>query len=68
MKDFLEKIIIYGIPNISYIHCNWMVSGGEIMGGQEKITLNLSAVDLAKIDFLVEQGFYSSRSEFIGQL
>ncbi|MEA2066875.1 MAG: CopG family transcriptional regulator [Thermotogota bacterium] len=35
------------------------------MGGQEKITLNLSSVDLAKIDFLVEQGFYSSRSDFI---
>ncbi len=35
------------------------------MGEQEKITLNLSSVDLAKIDFLVEQGFYSSRSDFI---
>jgi len=36
-----------------------------MMSGQEKITLNLNAVDLAKIDFLAEQGFYSSRSDFI---
>ncbi|HOC06150.1 MAG TPA: CopG family transcriptional regulator [Bacillota bacterium] len=35
------------------------------MYGQEKITLNLNAVDLAKVDYLAEQGFYSSRSDFI---
>ncbi len=35
------------------------------MLGQEKITLNLNAVDLAKVDYLAEQGFYSSRSDFI---
>lgn len=35
------------------------------MNGQEKITLNLSAMDLAKVDYLAEQGFYSSRSDFI---
>jgi Arc/MetJ-type ribon-helix-helix transcriptional regulator len=35
------------------------------MNGQEKITLNLNAVDLAKVDYLAEQGFYSSRSDFI---
>lgn len=32
---------------------------------QEKISLNLTAVDLAKVDYLVEQGFYSSRSDFL---
>lgn len=35
------------------------------MTTQEKVTLNLSSVDLGKIDYLVEQGFYSTRSDFM---
>jgi Arc/MetJ-type ribon-helix-helix transcriptional regulator len=31
----------------------------------EKITINISPVDLGKIDLLVEQGFYSNRTDFI---
>jgi Arc/MetJ-type ribon-helix-helix transcriptional regulator len=31
----------------------------------EKITINLSVVDLGRIDLLVEQGFYSSRTDLI---
>jgi Arc/MetJ-type ribon-helix-helix transcriptional regulator len=31
----------------------------------EKITVNLGAVDLGQIDLLVEQGFYSNRTDFI---
>ena len=31
----------------------------------EKITVNLPVVDLGKIDYLVEQGFYNTRTEFI---
>ena len=31
----------------------------------EKVTINLSAVELAQIDFLVEKGLYASRSDFI---
>jgi len=31
----------------------------------EKITINLSTVELAQIDFLVEKGLYASRSDFI---
>lgn len=31
----------------------------------EKITINLGAVDLGQIDLLVEQGFYSNRTDFI---
>lgn len=31
----------------------------------EKITINLGAIDLGKIDLLVEQGYYSNRSDFI---
>jgi|GEM_PF-432348 len=32
---------------------------------QEKVALNLSPVDLAKIDYLVDHGFYSNRSDFM---
>lgn len=35
------------------------------MAETEKITINLSVVDLGQIDLLVEQGFYSSRSDLI---
>ncbi len=31
----------------------------------EKITINLSVVDLGKVDFLVEQGFYANRTDFV---
>lgn len=34
-------------------------------GDTEKITLNLGPVDLGRIDLLVQEGFYSSRSDFI---
>ena len=35
------------------------------MSETEKITINLSVVDLGKIDLLVEQGFYSNRTDLI---
>ncbi len=35
------------------------------MPEMEKLTTNLSAVDLGQIELLVEQGFYANRSEFI---
>ena len=31
----------------------------------EKITINLSPVDLGQIDLLVQEGFYSNRTDFI---
>jgi Arc/MetJ-type ribon-helix-helix transcriptional regulator len=31
----------------------------------EKITINIGAIDLGQIDLLVEQGFYSNRTDFI---
>jgi Arc/MetJ-type ribon-helix-helix transcriptional regulator len=31
----------------------------------EKVTINLTPVDLGKIELLVEQGFYANRAEFI---
>ncbi len=35
------------------------------MPDSEKITINLSAVDLGKIDLLVQEGLYSNRTDFI---
>jgi len=34
------------------------------MPDTEKITINLSAVDLGKIDLLVQEGLYSNRTDF----
>lgn len=34
-------------------------------GDSEKITINLGYVDLGYIDLLVEEGFYSNRTDFI---
>ena len=31
----------------------------------EKITINLGIVDLGQIDLLVQEGFYSNRTDFI---
>ncbi len=37
-----------------------------IMAGEtEKITINLGPVDLGQIDLLVQEGFYSNRTDFI---
>jgi Arc/MetJ-type ribon-helix-helix transcriptional regulator len=38
-----------------------MVASGET----EKITVNLGPVDLGQIDLLVQEGFYSNRTDFI---
>ena len=34
-------------------------------GGTEKITVNLGVVDLGRIDLIVQEGFYSNRTDFI---
>ena len=39
----------------------WMVGPGET----EKITINLGPVDLGQIDLLVQEGFYSNRTDLI---
>lgn len=41
-----------------------MADRGKV-GDSEKITINLGAVDLGQIDLLVQEGFYSNRSDFI---
>ena len=57
-----------------YIPSDWMESGWEKDGviekkfkppDSEKITINLGYVDLGQIDLLVDEGFYSNRSDFI---
>lgn len=35
------------------------------MADTEKITINMNVVDLGKVDLLVDQGFYSNRTDFI---
>jgi Arc/MetJ-type ribon-helix-helix transcriptional regulator len=35
------------------------------MADIEKISFNMSVVDLGQVDLLVEQGFYSSRTDFL---
>jgi len=35
------------------------------MSETEKITINIGGVDLGRIDLLVQEGFYASRSDFI---
>lgn len=35
------------------------------MPDSEKLTINLSVVDLGQIDLLVDEGFYANRSDFI---
>ena len=35
------------------------------MSDAEKITINLGLVDLGQIDLLVQEGFYSNRTDFI---
>jgi Arc/MetJ-type ribon-helix-helix transcriptional regulator len=34
-------------------------------GESEKITINLGPIDLGQIDLLVQEGFYSNRTDFI---
>ncbi|MEM7331188.1 MAG: CopG family transcriptional regulator [Chloroflexota bacterium] len=35
------------------------------MAETEKITINMSVVDLGKVDLLVDEGFFSTRTDFI---
>ncbi len=35
------------------------------MSETEKITINIASVDLGRIDLLVQEGFYASRSDFV---
>jgi Arc/MetJ-type ribon-helix-helix transcriptional regulator len=49
----------------------WKVMAGNVQelraraGDTEKITINLGYVDLGHIDLMVQEGFYSNRTDFI---
>jgi Arc/MetJ-type ribon-helix-helix transcriptional regulator len=42
-----------------------MVKVAERVADSEKITINLGLVDLGHIDLMVQEGFYSNRTDFI---
>jgi Arc/MetJ-type ribon-helix-helix transcriptional regulator len=61
---------------IRYHLCGWCVDGGQMAKlrlieprrkepESEKITINLGYVDLGRVDLLVQEGFYSNRTDFI---
>ena len=41
------------------------IRGSVGMSETEKITINLGLVDLGQVDLLVQEGFYSNRTDFI---
>ena len=46
----------------------WMVVTTDVrprVGETEKLTINLGIVDLGQVDLLVQEGFYSNRSDLI---
>src|SRR6202521_1986365 len=48
---------------------HWMASNVQELrpksGDTEKITMNLGYIDLGRIDLMVQEGFYSNRTDFI---
>src|SRR5271169_484092 len=56
------------LPSIWMVR-RWPEDGGRMARGEsektEKITINLGLVDLGQIDLLVQEGFYSNRTDFI---
>lgn len=42
-----------------------VLAKAERINESEKLTINLGYVDLGRIDLLVQEGFYSNRSDFI---
>ncbi|MGZ8272408.1 MAG: CopG family transcriptional regulator [Burkholderiaceae bacterium] len=42
-----------------------VIDGRRREGESEKITINLGYVDLGQVDLLVQEGFYSNRTDFI---
>lgn len=44
---------------------NLIVARSQRVGDTEKLTINLGVVDLGQIDLLVQEGFYSNRTDLI---
>jgi Arc/MetJ-type ribon-helix-helix transcriptional regulator len=72
-KDTAEEHARHNRSNsIKILSGQEAINGGMIevtferkMSNSEKITINLGAVDLGKIDLLVQEGHYSNRTDFI---
>src|SRR6201982_2550011 len=59
-------------PSTIHIDGIWMVNMATIVhqfrpkpADSEKVTINLGHVDLGHIDLMVQEGFYSNRTDFI---
>ena len=46
-------------------HTMKLVSSKQKLPDTEKVTINLGLVDLAQMDLLVEEGFYTNRTDFV---
>lgn len=57
-KFFMNRLLLIGIVVENKGVLNSMAE-------TEKITINIDVVDLGKIDLLVNQGFYSNRTDLI---
>lgn len=42
-----------------------LVSSQQKLPDSDKVTVNVGLVDLAQVDLLVEEGFYSNRTDFV---
>jgi Arc/MetJ-type ribon-helix-helix transcriptional regulator len=65
-----DALVIEAQPSIYHPHgWNMTMSTGlqlrERNGDSEKITINLGFVDLGRVDLLVQERFYSNRTDFI---
>jgi Arc/MetJ-type ribon-helix-helix transcriptional regulator len=71
----LLAVSLERLSSTIYIPSIWMVRGWEMPhivhqmrpkpADSEKITINLGYVDLGQIDLMVQEGFYSNRTDFI---
>jgi Arc/MetJ-type ribon-helix-helix transcriptional regulator len=48
-----------------FLYSNWMGRKERAGPPDEKVTINLGPVDVGRIDLLVEEGFYGSRTDLI---
>src|ERR1700740_3697466 len=56
---------VKGMANVTDIRAGRTGDPRPKGGESEKITINLGPVDLGQIDLLVEEGFYSNRTDLI---
>ena len=53
------------LPHGVHLDIKYMASTTAKASDTEKITINLGLIDLGQIDLLVQEGFYSNRTDFI---